>query len=95
MRPSIRPTSGRIARLETVVEDRDREHREAGERVEARIGEVERRFAERLDELAAERNRERAGEREALRDSLTLQKGGAILFAIGATLSTLGGALGC
>ena len=82
--------AARIARLEQVVDDRDREHREAVQRLEGRVADVERRHAERVDALEQRLAREREDERAALCDSLTLQKGYAGLFAFGVVLTTWG-----
>jgi hypothetical protein len=84
----------RIDRLEKLVDDRDREHRGAVERVEQRIVEVQRELGERVDELVAERSRKDTEDHEALADSLALQKAGAVLFIVGAFLSAAGGVVG-
>ena len=83
----------RLDRLERVVEDRHREHRAAIERVEARLTAASEEHTRRVAELRAELERERREEREALRDSLTLQWAYALLFAFGAAMSTIGGVI--
>jgi ferric-dicitrate binding protein FerR (iron transport regulator) len=80
----------RLLRLEEVVEDRDREHREAIERVEERVRQVDAVQTKRVDALRLDLEEERAGERLALSESLGLQKSYAGLFAFGVLLSTAG-----
>jgi hypothetical protein len=83
----------RLEWLERVVADHHREHSEAIERVEARVTVVSEEHTRRLADLRSALERERREEREALRDSLTLQWAYALLFAFGAALSTIGGVM--
>lgn len=64
----------RIERLERAVDDRDREHRATLERIEAPVGDVEVAHARSLEGLRADLDQAGADEREALRESLTLQR---------------------
>jgi len=84
----------RIARLEQVVDDRERENAAALAEVRGRVETLARRHDERLTQLEGRLESERQQERAALRDSLTLQKAYALLFAFGAVLSTVGGVIG-
>jgi hypothetical protein len=84
----------RIARLETVVDRRDLEHREALTNVQKSVSALERRLAERFDAIEHRLARERDEERALLRDSLTMQKGYVLLFSVGVALTTWGGVIG-
>jgi hypothetical protein len=94
-RGPVRPDDlkARLDRLERVVDDRHREHSEAIARVESRVSAVADEYQRRIADLRSELERERREEREALRDSLTLQWAYALLFAFGAALSTVGGVI--
>jgi hypothetical protein len=86
---------GRLARLEQEHEDLRRELAATRERLEERIGAVERGASElrsRLHEEQAERDRER---REQTRTTVKLQGAGTGLILVGVVLSVLGVALPC
>jgi hypothetical protein len=86
---------GRVERLEQEMQDLQRKQREDQAGLDRRIIEMHKRIGEAEAALQKQINELEAQRKQNLRDSLTFEKWGIVLFVIGVVLSVLGNAITC